>query len=164
MKSDSEENKDDDEEADGEQEDGYDSRKVKASKKSMERKEPAAKRKAIIDRILKIAPVATLSKCSSRVSSSLKGSKDKQSSVENSNSSKNKPITPKLTANSRKVTNERRSPGRVITLYFSPMYANDTLNPTFLYLNYHYSELSNCCDMTKSYLFFYICEYIQQIS
>ncbi|RLN39165.1 hypothetical protein C2845_PM01G35750 [Panicum miliaceum] len=110
MKSGSEENKDDDEEADGEHEDGYDSRKVKASKKLVEGKGSAAKRKAITGRVSKTAHVATLSKCSSRVSSSLKGSKDKRSTVEDSNSRKSKPITPKLTSNSRKVTNERSSP------------------------------------------------------
>ncbi|OEL29731.1 hypothetical protein BAE44_0009246 [Dichanthelium oligosanthes] len=106
MKSDSEENKDDGEEADGEHED---SRKVKASKKSIEGKGSAAKRKEITGSVPKTAPVATLSKCSSRVSSSSKSSKDKQSSAEDSNSRKSKPITPKCMANSQKETNERRS-------------------------------------------------------
>lgn len=126
MKSDSEENKDDGGEVDGEQEDSYGTRKLKGSQKSMEGK--AAKRKAITGNVLKTA-AATLSKCTNRVSSSSKSSKDKQSSAEDPNSRKSKPITPELAANSQKVTYQRRSSGRITTLYISQLYANihDTL-------------------------------------
>ncbi|CAN6298617.1 unnamed protein product [Urochloa humidicola] len=115
IKSDRKENKDDSEEADDEQEDSYTSRKVKASKQSMEGKEYAAKRKAITGSVPKTAPVPILSKCSSRVSSSSKNSKDKQSSAEDSDSRKNKTITPKRTANAQKETGERRSSGKGLT-------------------------------------------------
>ncbi|CAN6310266.1 unnamed protein product [Urochloa humidicola] len=114
IKSDRKENKDDSE-ADDEQEDSYASRKVKASKQSMEGKGYAAKRKSITGSVPKTAPVPTLSKCSSRVSSSSKSSKDKQSSVEDSNSRKNKTITPKRTANAQKETDERRLSGKGLT-------------------------------------------------
>ncbi|KAG0548634.1 hypothetical protein BDA96_01G183300 [Sorghum bicolor] len=116
MKSASEENKDDGEEVDSEQEDRYGRRKVKAGKKSVDGKGSTAKtkRKAITGISPKTAPVGTLSKCSSRVSSSPKSSKDKQRSAVDLNldSRKSKPITPKHTTNSEKETNERRSSGK----------------------------------------------------
>ncbi|CAL4943130.1 unnamed protein product [Urochloa decumbens] len=115
IKSDRKENKDDSEEADDEQEDSYASKKVKASKKSMEGKGYTAKRRAITGSVPKTAPAATLSKCSIRVSSSSKSSKDKQSSAEDSNSRKSKPITPKRAANAQKETDERRSSGKGLT-------------------------------------------------
>ncbi|CAN6287577.1 unnamed protein product [Urochloa humidicola] len=115
IKSDRKENKDDSEEADDEQEHSYASRKVKASKKSMDGKGYTAKRRAITGSVPKTAPAATLSKCSSRVSSSSKSSKDKKSSAEDSNSRKSKPITPKCTANAKKETDERRSSGKGLT-------------------------------------------------
>jgi hypothetical protein len=118
MKSDREEAKDDSEEADDEQEDSHDSRKVKASRKSMEGKGSTAK--AITGSGPKRAHVATLSKCSSRVLSSSKSSKDKHISAEDSNLRKIKPIAPKHTVNSQKETSERRSSGRIITLYITP--------------------------------------------
>lgn len=116
MKSDSEENKEDSGEADSEQEDSYDARKLMASEKSMKGK--AAKRKAITGNVPKTAPAATLSKCTSRVSSSLKSSKDRQSSADDPNSRKSKPITPKLKENSQKETYQRRSSGMVILCHF----------------------------------------------
>ncbi|XP_066384620.1 DEK domain-containing chromatin-associated protein 3-like isoform X3 [Miscanthus floridulus] len=116
MKSDSEENKDDGEEVDSEQEDRYGRRKVKAGKKSVDGKGSTAKtkRKAITGISPNTAPIATLSKCSSRVSSSPKSSKDKQRSAVDLSvvSRKSKPITPKHTTNSEKETNERRSSGK----------------------------------------------------
>lgn len=138
MKSDSEENKDDGEEVDSEQEDRYGRRKVMAGKKSVDGKGSTAKtkRKAITGISPKTAPVATLSKCSSRVSSSPKSSKDKQRSAVDLNvvSRKSKPITPKHTTNSEKETNERRSSGTIITSLISPLYGNihDTINHAFL--------------------------------
>ena len=138
MKFDSEENKDDGEEVDSEQEDRYGRRKVKAGKKSVDGKGSTAKtkRKAITGISPKTAPVATLSKCSSRVSSSPKSFKDKQRSAVDLNvvSRKSKPITPKHTTNSEKETNERRSSGTIITSLISPLYGNihDTINHAFL--------------------------------
>lgn len=152
MKSDSEENKDDGGEADGEEEDSYGTTKLKATQKSMVEK--AAERKAITGNVPMTAPAATLSKCTDRVSSSSKSSKDKQSSAEDPNSRKSKPITPKLVANSQKVTYQRRSSGRIITLHISPLYAN--IHDTLILL-------SNCCGMTKSHLFPRICDHKEQV-
>ncbi|KAJ1294643.1 hypothetical protein BS78_01G161100 [Paspalum vaginatum] len=85
-------------------------------KRSVEGKGSTAKRMALTGSVPETPPVATLSKCSGRVSSSSRSSKDKRSAEDsNLSSRKSKSLTPNGTANSGKETNEGRSSGKGLT-------------------------------------------------